>query len=192
MERFPDRSTRFIADRVNTSNKVLPTIRRATIFDAEMLAELGARTFSDTFAKDNTPENMRQYLATAFSVEEISHELTDPAMLFLVAEVEGKAAGYAQLYAGEAPAFVSREKPIELARIYAQQDYIGHGVGAALMQACLEEARQGGYQTIYLGVWEHNRRAQAFYQRWGFRKVGEHPFLLGEDEQTDWVMERAV
>lgn len=157
-----------------------------------MLADLGARTFSDAFAKDNTPEDMSKYLLVAFTVEEIRLELSDPAVRFLVAELDGRPAGYAQLYAGEAPSFVSREKPIELARIYAEQEFIGCGVGRALMQACLDEARLGGYKTIYLGVWERNERAQAFYHRWGFQKVGEQPFVLGDDVQTDWVMERSL
>lgn len=167
-------------------------IRRATLADVEMLTTLGARTFSDAFAKDNTPEDMRKYLATAFTVEEIGLQVADPAMLFLLAEFDATPAGYAQLHAGEAPDFVSRDKPIELARLYVEQQFIGTGVGAALMQACLDEARQAGYQTIFLGVWEHNRRAQAFYHRWGFERVGKQPFLLGDDEQTDWVMQRAL
>ena len=172
--------------------KIAPVIRRATPADAELLAELGATTFSEAFAKDNTPEDMSLYLATAFTIEEMSLELADPAILTLIAEIDGGAVGYAQLYAGEAPAFVSRDRPIELARIYARQDFIGFGVGSALMQACLREAQLGGYRILYLGVWERNERAQAFYHRWGFKKVGEQPFLLGMDEQTDWVMERPV
>jgi ribosomal protein S18 acetylase RimI-like enzyme len=65
-------------------------------------------------------------------------------------------------------------------------------VAAALMQACLDQARKAEHDVVYLGVWEHNPRAIAFYRKWGFEKVGEHVFLLGDDEQTDWLMLRPL
>ena len=60
------------------------------------------------------------------------------------------------------------------------------------MQAALQEARGGGYDVIWLGVWQENPRAVAFYERWGFQKVGTHVFRLGDDPQTDWIMQRGV
>ena len=87
---------------------------------------------------------------------------------------------------------VGGAKPIELVRLYASREWIGRGVGAALMRACLEEARGAGYETIWLGVWERNARAQTFYEKWGFRAVGEHVFQLGSDPQRDILMERLL
>ncbi len=72
------------------------------------------------------------------------------------------------------------------------RDWLGRGVGAALMRACLDEARRNQHQTLWLGVWEHNQRAQAFYRQWDFREVGTHIFQLGSDAQTDLLLERAV
>jgi diamine N-acetyltransferase len=164
-------------------------IRYATPADAAMLAELGARTFADTFAKDNTPEDMANYLATAFNIEEMTIELNDPLIISFIAEIDSTPVGYAQLQQGEAPSCINSENAIELARIYVLQTSIGHGVGAALMQACLEEARRLQHPVIYLGVWEHNEVAKAFYHKWNFKKVGEHPFILGSDVQTDWLMQ---
>jgi diamine N-acetyltransferase len=168
------------------------SIRRATLEDASLLAELGARTFHDAFAADIKPEDMASYLATAFSPEKQAAELADPHTTFLIAEDTGVARGYAQLRAGEAPAVVTGSKPIELVRIYVSREWLGRGVGEALMRACLDEARRAGHDTLWLGVWEHNGRAQAFYRKWGFRKVGEHPFQLGSEAQIDHVMARRL
>ena len=177
---------------MSTTEQSAARIRRAGPADAALLAELGARTFNETFAADNRPEDMSAYLASAFSVEQTERELSDPHSIWLVAEIDGDAAGYAKLRAGAAPECVRGPDPVELARIYAARDWLGRGVGASLLRACLEEARRGGRRTIWLGVWERNERALAFYRKWDFRDTGTQIFQLGADAQTDVVMERAL
>jgi diamine N-acetyltransferase len=167
-------------------------IRTANSSDAILLSEFGAKTFSDSFAADNRAEDMQAYLAAAFSPEKQAEEVADPASLFLIAEIEGVTAGYARLLEGSYPEVVTGSRPIELVRIYAGKEWIGHGVGAALMEACLQEASQRGCDMIWLGVWERNERALAFYRKWGFQAVGKQTFLLGSDLQTDVVMQRVV
>ena len=168
------------------------TIRRATDADAALLAQLGAKTFYDAFAKQNTPENMTAYLAKTFGTELQRAELADPQNTFLIAEDDGVAIGYAHLRIGEPPACVSDSEAIELVRLYVSASLLSGGVGGRLMDACLNETRQRGYQTIWLGVWQQNTRAQAFYERWNFSIVGEHIFQLGDDPQMDWLMKRSV
>src|SRR4051812_37375359 len=118
----------------------MESVRRATADDAALLAELSAQTFHDTYAADNTPEDMTAHLTTYFGVAQQTVELADPSTFFLIAEIEGVAAGYAKLQLGEAPDCVTGKNPVELARIYVAKDWIGKGVGAALMQVCLTEA----------------------------------------------------
>ena len=168
------------------------TIRRANPGDAGLLAELGARTFSETFAADNSTEDMAAYLASSFNLAQQSAELADTASTFFIAEVGGVAAGYAMLHAGESAEGIEGAKPVELVRLYVSRGWLGRGVGEALMSACVDEAQRAGHETIWLGVWERNGRAQAFYRKWNFRAVGEHVFQLGADAQTDILMERAV
>jgi ribosomal protein S18 acetylase RimI-like enzyme len=169
-----------------------PTIRRGTVADAALLSELAARTFAETFAADNTPEDLATYIATSFNVARVTAELKDPASIFLIAEVDGSAAGYARLHDGKAAQGVEGAKPIELVRLYVSREWLGRGIGEQLMRACLDEARQAGHETIWLGVWERNARALAFYRKWNFRTVGEHMFQLGADRQRDLVMERTL
>ncbi|MEP6741116.1 MAG: GNAT family N-acetyltransferase, partial [bacterium] len=134
------------------------SIRRGTVEDAGLLAELGASTFSETFASNNSPEDMTAYLASAFSPEQQTTELADPQSTFLIAETNGMPAGYAMLRSENALETISGDKPIELVRLYVSRENLGSGVGAALMQACINEAKQQGYETLWLGVWEHNTR----------------------------------
>lgn len=167
-------------------------IRRGKAEDARLLAELGARTFAETFAADNTPENMAAYLASAFNAEQQAAELADPRCLFQIAETNGVAVGYAMLRSGNALDSVNGDKPIELVRLYVSRESLGSGVGSTLMQTCIGQANQRGYKTLWLGVWEHNQRAQAFYRKWNFHEVGAHVFQLGDDPQTDILMQRSI
>jgi len=166
------------------------SIRSAGPDDASLLAELGARTFAETFAVENTAEDMAAYLAASFGPEIQAKELAESDSVFLIAEIDQNAVGYAKLNQGPSPAGVSTEQPIELVRLYVTQDCLGKGVGARLMQACLDEARRLGARVLWLGVWEHNFRAREFYRRWNFREVGTHVFQLGNDAQRDILMER--
>ena len=167
-------------------------IKRAASSDAGLLAEFASRVYADTFSAVNTPENMEAYLSTAFAPARLQAELADPASSFFLAEVDGKLAGYAKLMAGQQPACVVGEAPVELVRFYIDRIWQGTGLSAAFMEHCLKEAKQQGYRTIYLGVWEHNARAHAFYRKWGFVRVGEHTFQMGDDPQVDWWMTKAL
>lgn len=170
----------------------VPTFRYATLADAERLAELAAISFHQAFDGSSKQENVDDYVNSAFNPEQLRVELTDPKSTYVLVEVEGESIGYLKLYEGEAPKCVSEPPAIELSRLYVRREFWAQKVGAALMQRALEEARQKGYQTIFLGVWEHNERAKAFYRKWGFQRVGDHIFQMGDDPQTDWWMARKL
>ena len=160
--------------------------------DAAALAELGARTFSDTFLADNDPDDITAFLADTFSPEKQASELADPATSYVVAELDGALVGYAMLHRGPAPECVAARSPIEIARLYVARAQLGRGAGEALMARCVEDARNAGHDMIWLGVWERNARAIRFYERWGFRHVGQHVFVVGKDPQNDLLYARPL
>jgi len=164
-------------------------IRYGNIDDAKMLSELGAKTFYDTFARDNTPENMAAHLKNSFSPEVQLAELSNPNHIFLIVEDGDKPIGYAQLTLDSKEEFLTGVNSLEVRRIYASQEYIGKGIGKALMQAAIHEAERRGCDSVWLGVWEKNPRAIEFYKKWGFKEVGTHIFTVGDDPQRDYIME---
>ena len=164
-------------------------IRRATTDDALLLSRLGARLFEDTFGAMNDPDDMRTYVSAAFSLESQRDVLEDPATAAFIAEDAGHAAiGFAIMKRGSRGAGVTGTKPVEVQRIYSDHAWHGRGVGALLMNACIEQARAWHADELWLGVWEKNPRAIAFYQKTGFRAVGRQTFQLGRDLQHDFVM----
>jgi len=168
-------------------------VRPAVPADARALAALGERTFREAFAADNAPENVAAHLAATYSPARQGEELMDPRRKTLVAATEGgELIGFVQLLAGEAPPSVRGPAPIELLRLYVARHYHGRGVAQALMAAALEAAADRGALTIWLGVWERNPRAIAFYRKCGFEDVGSQVFILGTDRQTDRVMARPL
>lgn len=168
------------------------TIRHATKADAQALAEFGARSFYDTFASENTQENMIAYLAATFSEEKQLHELTDSDITFFIAEADGTIAGTVKLVEGMAPSCITGSHPIEISRLYVDKKFLRSGIGSKLMDRCFTMALKKQCDVIWLGVWEHNYRARDFYRVWGFHDVGSHIFQLGDDAQTDLLMERLL
>ena len=167
-------------------------ITRARDSDAETLSSLGRKTCLETFEKDNTPEDMASYLSQTFSPDRQLGEIRDPARTIEIARIHGEPVGFLHLLSGPADPAVTGSRPIELLRLYVDARFHGKGIGAALMDRCLQLARDLGYETLWLGVWERNFRAQAFYQKYGFSKVGTHGFKLGSDLQTDWILSRSL
>lgn len=169
-------------------------VRHARADDINRLAGLAARSFRDTFAEDNDPANIDDYLRSSLTTESVSGEFGDVHNIFLVAFIgnNDSPAGYAKLRTASQDPNVIDQSAVEIERIYADKPLIGRGVGAALMHACLMEAENLGCQAIWLGVWERNEHAIRFYERWKFEIVGTRQFTLGSDLQNDLVMVRTL
>lgn len=165
-------------------------IREAIADDAERIADLSRQTFYETFAPYNTKENMEKFLGTQFTKPDLMKEVGARGNIFFIAFENDTPVGYAFLRQTKNPPALGSTPAIELARIYAASQVIGRGVGKLLMQTCLDKAKELKKEILWLGVWEKNDKALAFYLKWGFEKFGEHPFLLGDDIQTDWLMKK--
>lgn len=161
-----------------------------TIQDVTMLRQLSISTYRSTFDPYNTEENMNAYLSAAFSKEKLESELLEPASRFYFGIIGTEIIGYIKV--NEAPAQTEYNTPdsLELERIYIEKDYWGAGYGTQLLEKAISCARQGRKRTIWLGVWEHNHRAQRFYKKHGFKRFSQHIFRMGSDEQLDYLMQK--
>ncbi len=168
------------------------TIRIATADDIPAIVSLGIRTFRDTFDEVNTPENMMLYLNGTFTQKKVLEDFLEQGAVFFIAEQEDEPIGYARVRRSPTPSELGNVKAIEIERLYADKKYLGKRVGYLLMSECLQYARDNDFQVVWLGVWEHNARAIAFYKRWGFEQFGDHIFMLGNDAQTDILMKKTL
>jgi len=175
-------------------------IRLANATDAAELAILGARTFRQSFAyyeannikREYTPEDLAVYLDTAFSEQKLVQELSDQSVTYFIVEVEQQAVGYAKLSTAQTQKYLPNENAIELERIYVDDSYTGQEVGTKLMHHVIEYAKTLGYATLWLGVWEHNVRALAFYKIEGFVEFSFHYFAVGQSQVKDLLLKCAL
>ncbi|MBC7555280.1 MAG: GNAT family N-acetyltransferase [Taibaiella sp.] len=167
-------------------------IRTAILADAAVITTLSVTTFTETFAHCNSAADMAMYLSTEMNPAKLERELDDNSNTFFIASVDGKDIGFAKVRNSLAPPELEHTHALEIERLYVLRDYHSMKAGAALMTRCLAFAREHNYNTVWLGVWEHNHKAIAFYDRWGFSAFGSHIFMLGIDEQTDVLMSKEI
>ena len=174
------------------------TIRAADVSDARELAGVAEATFRDTFATENSAEDMDAFCKARYGEPIQAAEIANPNMSTLLCEQDRSLIGFAQLRFGEAPSCVVANAPAEIQRLYVAKAFHGLGVAHRLMKESLAEMSRLGVWPVrqrvlvWLGVWERNFRATAFYRKFGFVEVGDHVFTLGSDRQRDIVMARAV
>ncbi len=168
------------------------TIRKCAPSDAKVVRLIGERTFRETFAETNAAEDMEEYIRVAFSLQRIAEELAEPDSEFYLAECDGWAAGYMKINFPPTQTESGFDNSLEIQRLYISKRYKGMHIGSHLMQTAFASAHQAQADYVWLGVWEHNHAARAFYEHKGFKRFSEHTFILGSDKQTDYLMKAPV
>ena len=166
-------------------------IRRCRPDDAPVLAALGARLFREAYGPTHPEPDLTPYLAQTFDVARLAGELALPqvAVLFAMDETDTPIGyGYVRASGAERPASVAGARLWEILRFYVDARWHGTGVAAALFAACVEVARRGQADALWLAVWQEAGRAQAFYRRMGLEVVGDAVFHFGQRRDADFVM----
>lgn len=161
--------------------------RDARIEDGPALADMGRRCFFETFGPHFPPDDMAMHLARMFGPDGLPTELHQPGLRIRMAEEDGVIAAYLKLAPMSLPA-PHEPGALEVKQLYVLGPWQGAGVAAVLMDWAVETARRQGAPAIYLSVWEHGRRAIAFYHKRGFVQIGVAPFQLGSRAYRDPVM----
>jgi ribosomal protein S18 acetylase RimI-like enzyme len=167
-------------------------IRRTTAADTNLVAALGATTIYETYFETDDPEDMAKYIVENFNPQVIKSELEDENNTFFVAEIDGKAIGYAKLRTGQPVDSVKDKNAIELHRLYVLEKMTRRGIGEILMRKCLDEGKSKGYDALWLSVFDLNVRAQNFYKKLGFEQVGETDFYYDKKPFNCFVLLKSV
>lgn len=159
-----------------------------TLEDIQILVEISIKTFVSAFENQNNPEDFKAYMNKAFSNEQLKKELLNENTSFYLVYNEKELVGYFKLNTNEAQTEPFGNTPIEIERIYVLDGFQGQHIGQKMLLQIIEIAKQSYKTFIWLGVWEKNVEAIRFYERHGFVKIGKHPYYIGNDKQTDWLM----
>ncbi len=164
--------------------------RRVIESEVAQLKTISVSTFSESFGKYNTGKDMDMYLSEKMSSQQLKEELSNPESEFYFAVHQDKILGYLKINIGKAQNEKLGVPSLEIERIYIIQSWQGKGLGTRLLDFAVGLAKERKLNKVWLGVWEENKSAMRLYTKYGFKKFGSHPFLLGEDLQTDILMEK--
>lgn len=164
----------------------------ATVKDLSELQTISIETFRDTFATENDPTDLQKYLLEAYNLKKLEKEMLNSDSRFFFIYLNKSLAGYMKVNTGKAQTEMSDRNGLEVERIYIRKKFKRQGLGRQLLEYAFELASQEKRENIWLGVWEKNQNALQFYQTFGFKKVGAHPFNVGKDKQTDLIMLREL
>lgn len=167
-------------------------IKKCTLADLHKLQEISYETFYETFKDQNSPENMQAYLERAFNLEQLEKELSHRSSQFFFVYLDGEVAGYLKINTGAGQSEEMGEESLEIERIYVRSHFQKHGLGKQLFNKAIEIARELDKKKVWLGVWEKNENAIAFYKKMGFVQTGAHSFFMGDEEQTDFIMTKTL
>ncbi|MGG1574988.1 GNAT family N-acetyltransferase [Fictibacillus sp. NRS-1165] len=158
-------------------------IKKCTLEDSRKLQEISYETFNETFKHQNSPENMNAYLERAFNLKQLENS---SQFFFVFFNNEG--AGYLKVNTNDAQSEEMGDESLEIERIYIKNKFQKHGLGKYLLNKAMEIAMERNKKKIWLGVWEKNENAIAFYKKMGFVQTGAHSFYMGDEEQMDFIL----
>ncbi|MGE9751516.1 GNAT family N-acetyltransferase [Bacillus inaquosorum] len=167
-------------------------IKKCSREDAKILQEISIETFNDTFKDQNSPENMKAYLESAFNSNQLEKELSNMYSQFFLVYFHHEIAGYLKVNINDAQSEEMGDESLEIERIYVKSHFQKHGLGKYLLNKAIDIAIERKKKKIWLGVWEKNENAIAFYKKIGFVQTGAHSFYMGEEEQTDFIMVKTL
>ncbi|MFD1175825.1 GNAT family N-acetyltransferase [Paenibacillus puldeungensis] len=166
--------------------------RKCTLENSRQLQKLSYETFNETFKHQNSPENMNAYLERAFNLKQLEKELSNNSSQFFFVYLNSEVAGYLKVNTDDAQSEDMGDESLEIERIYIKNKFQKHGLGKSLLNKATEIAMECNKKKIWLGVWENNDHAIAFYKKMGFVQTGAHAFYMGDEEQIDFIMVKTL
>jgi len=167
-------------------------IQKCTLEDLRKLQEISVETFTETFKDQNSADNLNAYLDRALNIKQLEKELSNPFSQFFFVYFNHEVAGYLKLNTNDAQSEVMDDESLEIERIYIRNKFQKNGLGKHLLNKAIETAMENGKKKIWLGVWENNENAVAFYKKMGFVQTGSHSFHMGDEEQIDLIMTKTL
>ncbi|MBD1382348.1 GNAT family N-acetyltransferase [Metabacillus arenae] len=167
-------------------------IKKCTLEDSRKLQEISCETFNETFKHQNSLENMNAYLERAFNLKQLEKELSNISSQFFFVYFNSEVAGYLKVNTNDAQSEEMGDESLEIERIYIKNTFQKHGLGKYLLNKAMEITMEHNKKKIWLGVWEKNENAIAFYKKMGFVQTGAHSFYMGDEEQIDFIMTKTL
>jgi diamine N-acetyltransferase len=167
-------------------------IRPVEKYELSALRDFAELTFRLAFQKKNNPIDFEDYCSEAFSAEHLEIEYENPTTRFYFGTINDDLVAYLKLNFDETPEGYEHEDMVQLERIYVLSGHQGKEYGSKMLEYAEKVALDSGAEWIWLTVWDQNPDALRFYERHGFEVCGKEVFMIGQDEQWDWLMRKRL
>ena len=164
------------------------SIAKCTLKEIETVIDISKKTFYETFAGENTKEDMEEYIKENLSYNRIKSEIENSDSKFYIVKNNDEVLAYMKINFNKAQTEKNHDNTLEIQRIYVLQKHKGKKIGKMLIEEAKKIAMENSLRYIWLGVWEKNYSAIKFYEKQGFKNFDTHIFKLGNDEQIDNLM----
>ena len=165
-------------------------IRKAQLADAEVVALLGRITFRETFGYlfVDHASDLRAYLEHTFAVAKIRHSIEQPQNTYWLALIDRLPVAYAKFKFPSPAALLPAASVAQLQKIYVLKEFLGQGIGKPLLESVLEYVSSLKIDNLWLDVLKENSRAIRFYERHGFKVLGDETYTIGAQTFTFHLM----
>jgi ribosomal protein S18 acetylase RimI-like enzyme len=169
------------------------SLRPATAADVQVLTRLARNSFVDAFAHLYSEVDLAAFLREAKSEEATAALIADPDGAMQVAERDGEPLAFCKIgYKCGWPDQARGQRVMELKQLYAAASATGTGVGSALMDWAMAALAAAGADEVQLSVYSGNHGAQRFYRRYGFEKVADVTFKVGEQIDDEYLFSKML
>lgn len=167
-------------------------VEKIRLDEVDKLERLSRLTFTETFGEGNTEEDLKEFLDKNYNQVQLLSELKNPHSEFYFLRVDEEIAGYLKVNEASAQTESVADNALEIQRIYLTSQFQHQGLGSVLIKFAEKVAQQKNKDLIWLGVYEKNFNAQAFYEKHGYKRHGEHVFIVGNDRQIDYILTKKM
>jgi RimJ/RimL family protein N-acetyltransferase len=176
------------------SSAISPTLsfRQALSEDAAALAALAEQTFIDTYSEQNDAQQIREHCRKNFGIPQQLNEINDSSYAVILAYQDQELVGFAQVVQNPPPDSIVADHAVALYRYYVKKEWHGKGIATPLLVEAEQAAKDFGAKQLWLGMWEHNARALAYYQKVGFQHVGWMDYEFGGVIERDYVLLKSL
>jgi len=170
-------------------------LRPALLEDAEALAHLGRISFCAAFEHLYQREDLDTFLTQSYAPDVVASQIADPKYTHRLA-IEPDSEQLAGFIKMAQPSgygeYSDASNPVALVQLYTDPARTGRGIGAALMDWALKFACDANHDAVQLSVWIENFGAQRFYQRYGFQKIADISFWVGQHRDDEFLYELKI
>ena len=153
-------------------------IIKAEVEHAALIAEIGEKTFWESHGISASKVDINAFVSKTYTKEALVKELENKNNTYHLIYYNSKLAGFSKIVLNAPNNNIKPKNVTKLDRFYLLKAFYGQKLGLKLFDFNVALSKKNKQEGIWLAVWVENQRAINFYQKAGFKIVGEYNFQI--------------